>query len=124
MQNCRKEALLSKELVTIDTDMDIETNFDDMVTDGFDNIELQNLFQELEFQALQNQIKSFSGDMPIPAKKPEKDYKALIELAEIKSFITSIKESVWLSFDLETTSVEPMKCDIVGLSFSINKDST
>ena len=103
--------------------MDIETNFDDMVTDGFDNIELQNLFQELEFQALQNQIKSFSGDMPIPAKKPEKNYKALIELEEIKSFIASIKESVWLSFDLETTSVEPMKCDIVGLSFSINKDS-
>ena len=123
MQNCRKEALLSKELVTIDTDMEIEINFDDMVTDGFDNIELQNLFQELEFQALQNQIKSFSGDMPIPAKKPEKNYKALIELEEIKSFIASIKESVWLSFDLETTSVEPMKCDIVGLSFSINKDS-
>ena len=73
LQNCREEALLSKELVTIDTDMEIETNFDDMVTDGFDNIELQNLFQELEFQALQNQIKSFSGDMPIPAKKPEKD---------------------------------------------------
>ena len=47
----------------------------------------------------------------------------MIELEEIKSFIASIKESVWLSFDLETTSVEPMKCDIVGLSFSINKDS-
>mgnify|MGYP002050518614 CR=1 FL=1 len=31
-----------------------------------------------------------------------------------------IKEGEWLSFDIETTSVQPMSCDIVGFSFSNN----
>ena len=123
LQNCQEDALLSKELVTIDTEMAIDTNFDDMATDGFNIPQLQELFQELEFQALQSQIKYFSGEIPTPEKRPEKDYKALIKSEEIKSFIDLIKEGSWLSIDLETTSVEPMKCDIVGLSFSINKNS-
>ena len=61
LQNCREEALLSKELVTIDTEMKIDINFDDMLTDGFNIDELDLIFQELEFQALQNQLRSLKG---------------------------------------------------------------
>ena len=123
LQNCREEALLSKELVTIDTEMRIDINFDDMLTDGFNMEELDLIFQELEFQALQNQLRSLKGETPSVEKRPKKDYKSLTKIEQIKTFINSIEEGAWLAFDLETTSVEPMNCDIVGLSFSTGKDS-
>jgi len=123
LQNCREDAILSQELVTIKTDMDLDTNFDDMATDGFDVNALDGLFRELEFQALQTQLNAFHGEVPTQEKRPEKNYKALIELNDIQSFVDKVKTGEWLSFDLETTSVEPMRCDIVGLSFSTTKDS-
>ncbi len=123
LQNCREEAILSQELVTIKTDMDLDTNFDDMATDGFDVNALDALFRELEFQALQTQLNAFHGEVPTQEKRPEKDYRALVELNEIQSYVNEVKEGEWLSFDLETTSVEPMRCDIVGLSFSTTENS-
>tara|TARA_Y100000590_G_scaffold118306_1_gene135363 strand:+ start:23070 stop:25787 length:2718 start_codon:yes stop_codon:yes gene_type:complete len=123
LQNCREAAILSQELVTIKTDMDLDTNFDDMATDGFDVNVLDGLFRELEFQALQTQLNAFHGEVPTQEKRPEKNYKALIELNDIHSFVDKVETGEWLSFDLETTSVEPMRCDIVGLSFSTTKDS-
>ena len=123
LQNCREEALLSKELVTIDTEMKIDINFDDMLTDGFNIDELDLIFQELEFQALQNQLRSLKGEVPSIENRPKKDYKSLTKIEEINTFINSIEEGAWLAFDLETTSVDPMNCDIVGLSFSSQKDT-
>ena len=118
LQNCRKEALLSKELVTIDTEMQIDINFDDMLTDGFNIDKLDLIFQELEFQALQNQLRSLKGETPSVEKRPKKDYKSLTKIEEIKKFVSSIEQGAWLAFDLETTSVEPMNCDIVGMASS------
>ncbi|MBL7011201.1 MAG: DNA polymerase I, partial [Candidatus Marinimicrobia bacterium] len=118
LQNCRKEALLSQELVTIDTQMDIEENFEAMATNGFDVNAMDEIFRELEFQALQNQLNAFQGEVPTQEDRPEKDYKAFLTLDELRSFVNGLKKGEWLSFDLETTSVEPMRCDIVGFSFS------
>lgn len=123
LQNCREKALLSQELVTIDTQMDIDEDYEAMVTNGFDVNAIDSLFLELEFQALQTQLNAFHGEVPNQEDRPEKDYKALLTLDELRSFINGLKKGKWLSFDLETTSVYPMQCDIVGFSFSIKADT-
>lgn len=122
LQSGREKALLSQELVTIDTNMNIDSNFEEMATDGFDVNELEELFHELEFQALINQIKSFKSEVPSQNEESEKDYKTLLDLIDIQKFANSIKEGEWLSFDLETTSLDPMSCDIVGFSFATKKN--
>ena len=122
LQSGREKALLSQELVTIDTNMNIDSNFEEMATDGFDVNELEGLFHELEFQALINQIKSFKSEVPSQNEESEKDYKTLLDLIDIQKFANSIKEGEWLSFDLETTSLNPMSCDIVGFSFATKKN--
>lgn len=122
LQSGREKALLSQELVTIDTNMNIDSNFEEMATDGFDVNELEGLFHELEFQALINQIKSFKSEVPLQNEESEKDYKTLLDLIDIQKFANSIKEGKWLSFDLETTSLDPMSCDIVGFSFATKKN--
>ena len=122
LQSGREKALLSQELVTIDTNMNIDSNFEEMATDGFDVNELEGLFHELEFQALINQIKSFKSEVPSQNEESEKDYKTLLDLIDIQKFANSIKEGEWLSFDLETNSLDPMSCDIVGFSFATKKN--
>ena len=83
LQSGREKALLSQELVTIDINMDIDPNFEDMATDGFNVNELDSLFHELEFQALINQIKTFKSEVPIQNKESEKDYRSLLDLVDI-----------------------------------------
>ena len=123
LQNARSEALLSKDLVTIDTNMDLDIDFSTLKTNDIDKESLADIFQELEFESLQKQI--LGNEIPNSKKKdaPKKDYKVLYSEDDIKIFLGSIKESEWLSFDIETTSVNPMSCDIVGFSFS-NRQNT
>tara|TARA_B100001778_G_scaffold272502_1_gene234734 strand:- start:5164 stop:7881 length:2718 start_codon:yes stop_codon:yes gene_type:complete len=123
LQNARNEAFLSKELVTIDTNMDIDIDFSTLKTNDIDKGSLVDIFQELEFESLQKQILGSAGAVQKKKDVPKKDYKALFSEDEIKDFFMKIKEGEWLSFDIETTSVQPMSCDIVGFSFS-NKENT
>ncbi|MDP6339602.1 MAG: DNA polymerase I [Candidatus Marinimicrobia bacterium] len=118
LQNCREEALLSQELVTIETNMEIDTDYESMATNGFDVNALDEIFRDLEFQALQTQLNAFHGEVPTQEERPEKDYKSLLTQGEIQAFVNGLKKGQWLSFDLETTSVNTMQCDIVGFSFS------
>ena len=123
LQKCREEAVLSQELVTLKTDMNINADYKDMVTDGFDANAMDEIFRELEFQALQKQLNTFHGKVPTHEKRPEKDYSSILNKVDLDTFVKGVKKGKWLSFDLETTSVEPMLCDIVGLSFSSQADS-
>ena len=123
LQKGREVAVLSQELVTIKTDMDIRTDYEDMVTDGFDVNAMDEIFRELEFQALQKQLNTFYGEVPTQEKRPEKNYSSILNKVDLDTFVKGVKKGKWLSFDLETTSVEPMLCDIVGLSFSTQADS-
>ena len=123
LQNCREEAVLSQELVTLKTDMNINADYKDMVIDGFNVNAMDEIFRELEFQALQKQLNTFHGEVPNHEKRPEKNYLSILNKVDLDTFVKDIKKDKWLSFDLETTSVEPMLCDIVGLSFSTQADS-
>ena len=123
LQNARTEALLSKELVTIDTNMDLDLDFSTLKTNDLDKESLIDIFQELEFESLLKQILGTGGQAQKKNDLPKKYYKTLFTEDEVKSFFASIKNDEWLSFDIETTSVQPMSCDIVGFSFS-NKKNT
>ena len=123
LQNARTEALLSKELVTIDTNMDLDLDFSTLKTNDLDKESLIDIFQELEFESLLKQILGTGGQAQKKKDLPKKYYKTLFTEDEVKSFFASIKNDEWLSFDIETTSVQPMSCDIVGFSFS-NKKNT
>ncbi|MFC1550346.1 DNA polymerase I [Candidatus Neomarinimicrobiota bacterium] len=119
----REDALLSRELVTIDTAVDINREIADLVRNEFETDALIELFQKLEFSSLLSQIADVNT---IPAReisKPTKDYNIIINTNQLKSFIRSIKPNKLLSIDLETTSVNPMLAEIVGLSFSSKSNS-
>ena len=121
--NCKKEALLSKELVTIEVNMEIDQEINSFDSSKYDEEALEELFNNLEFYTMLSQMKQVKTPSGKINKRNDKNYQCLDDHIKIKQFIDSLSEGEWLSFDLETTSVIPMECDIVGISFS-NKPNT
>lgn len=120
--NNRENAVLSKELVTIDINVELDCNIDELKRSEFDIDALSELFQQFEFSGLMKQLPNFQMDtIPLPVESV-KDYITVQNIDDLKLFINSIDSSKPLSLDLETTSIDPMLAEIVGFSFSVEKD--
>ena len=119
--NGRDKAFLSKELVTIIKDVDVDTNVENFLLKSFDQEALGKKFEELEFYAL---LKYLAIDAPETfTKKEEKNYQTILDLKALKKMVDELKNAKYVSIDLETTSVNPMLAEIVGISVSYNKNS-
>ena len=121
LMNGRDKAFLSKELVTIIKDVDVDTNVENFLLKSFDQEALGKKFEELEFYAL---LKYLAIDAPETfTKKEEKNYQTILDLKALKEMVDKLKNAKYVSIDLETTSVNPMLAEIVGISVSYNKNS-
>jgi DNA polymerase-1 len=113
------DALLSKELVTIKTDIDLDMELDKFRYEGFDKARLRSLFDELEFKNLLREL----GDGGGPVEKPDENravpydnYSLILTEDDLDRVIGRIKETGEVSIDLETTSTDPMLAEIVGIA--------
>lgn len=113
-----EKAFLSKLLATIKTDAPIEVKLEDLKSKKVNEKALIKLFEELEFFSL---IKSFKKN--ITEEKPKKNYKSLSTVNEVQELTTILKSTELLSVDLETTSIQPMEAEIVGISLSWEPNS-
>ena len=120
--NNKDNAFLSKQLVTILTDVTVDASLSDFEKKEANNTKLESIFKELEFTGLLKKIGSDTSISPETVQR-EKEYDLITSLDRLQSFADSIKEGEWLSVDLETTSVNPMIAEIVGFSFSVKKDT-
>jgi len=108
-----KSAKFSKMLATIKTDVPLDIKIDNLKSVSVNESSLNKIFEELEFFTL---IKSFQK---IEEKRqPEKQYKTISKLSELKELVKILYKVPLLSVDLETTSTSPMEAEIVGVSLS------
>ena len=119
--NGKDDAYLSKDLVTIVKDVDIDTTLDSFILKSFDQESLGKKFEELEFYAL---LKYLAIDSPSStSKKVDKNYSTILNVDDLKKMVSNILNAQFVSVDLETTSVDPMVAQIVGISISFKKNS-
>ena len=121
LKNESELAYLSKKLVTIKTDMDLDVDFKDLRLKEFNLKKLTNIFDELEFNKFKKEL-NFSNSIK-KNNKIKKSYLIVDDDSKLRNMINELKNSKLISLDLETTSVNPIEADIVGFSFSINKNS-
>jgi len=120
LTNGREIAYLSRELVTIVKDVDVDTSIENFIINSFNHEDLSKKFEELEFFGL---LKYLSvDDVDIKTKTIEKVYKTILNIDELKDLVKKVQNSDMVSIDLETTSVNPMVAEIVGVSISFKKD--
>jgi len=119
-----ENARLSKELVTILTEVDLTCAVTELEKRDIDLDACAEKFTELEFHALIRQLTPESKAVLKPKiSETEKKYKTILSEKDLDELVKELGQAKRISFDLETTSVLPMEADIVGLSFSTVPDS-
>ena len=111
----RADAYLSRELVTIKTDVEVGTGIEDFRYGGYAVEDLQKIFSELEFDKLLDEIGA--SRPPDESEAVTYDsYETVFEEESLARVVSMTEEAGELSIDLETDSKLPMNARIVGFS--------
>ena len=116
LSDYKQEAELSKDLVTLRTDLKIPLKLDDLRIKKPNTDKLNKLYSELEFDSL-------LGTKKETTSRKSSNYRSIINKKEFKELLINLKETTFLSLDLETTSPNPLKAEIVGISFCYDAGS-
>src|SRR5688572_16114736 len=111
-----QEALLSKRLVTIMTDLDIPLDLADLECGPADRERLKELFLELEFHTL---VRDHAA--PDPKKPIERavTYRTLYEPSEVAEVVERARQQGSLALDTQTSSIDAMRAELVGLAIAL-----
>jgi DNA polymerase-1 len=104
---------LSRRLVTLVRDLDIELDLDRYAVQEPDEEETVRLFRELEFSSL---LPDF---LKKPRRPSEKEFHTISEEAELRTLAARIAAAGEVALDTETDSASPTRARLVGLSFSL-----
>lgn len=113
---------LSRELVTIKRDVPLHESLDDLKLRTPDHDRLRDIYQQLEFVtwlrelAKQDESGSAQGDS---ASTTEVTYETILTKSAFKRWLSQLKKSELVAFDTETTSLDYMMAEVVGVSFSV-----
>ncbi len=131
----KKMALLSRQLVTINTSMELEFKLADFELKSADNTELKKLFYEFEFSSLLGELGNHPAAVvsppspssprpPVTAAPPSSPspiasrYETILTAADFARWLKRLKQSKIFALDIETTSLHPVRARMVGISFS------
>ena len=115
LERDKENAFMSRELVSIDTEMDLEFNSDLMILGKIDSVKLKKMFEEFEF------VSFLEGMQDRTANSLEVDrseYKTILTEKSFNDLIESLAKKKSFAFDVETTSKRPVWARLVGISFS------
>lgn len=133
----KDKAFLSKQLVTIDTDVELEILHSDIKLNTPDYDRLDTLFKEMGFRTLREKWLSKAGndfsnvetiaDEPAPVIKTidnsDHNYQLISNKEDLDKLIADIPKDKLLSFDLETDALDRLSCSIVGIALAWEEGS-
>jgi len=106
-----EQARLSKQLVCLVDDLPLEVDYDNFAISEPNREVLTDLFKELEFHKL---LQEFSSD----ERADGQNYRAVLTEAQLDELVEALKKAGRFAFDTETTSLEAVRADLVGISFA------
>ena len=143
--------IFSKFLATIKIDVPIDFDADSLKREKVDEEKLRSIFDELEFKAIASRVFGDVKKQPLssPINQPtqgslfaefeeeeteEKKYSNLSDLKSIEhnyyildneekinELIHKIESRKMVSFDTETTGIDPLSSELVGMSFAVEE---
>ncbi len=102
-------ALLSRKLVSLSDHVPVDLKLEDLVILEPDSEKLREIFRELEFKKLMEELPArrtldFSG------------YCTIVTMEDLLEWVETLRRIGRLAVDTETTSTEPMRARLVGIS--------
>ncbi|MCL0045637.1 DNA polymerase I [Nitrospinaceae bacterium] len=115
LERDKENAFMSRELVSIDTEMDLDFNSDLMKLGKIDSAKLKKMFEEFEFVSF---LEGMQDGTTNALKIDRSEYKTILTKKSFNDLIESLAKKKSFAFDVETTSKRPVWARIVGISFS------
>jgi len=106
------QARLSRKLVTLLDDVELEVDYAQLALSEPDREALTALFKELEFQKLLQEFSSAD-------QASGEGYRGVLDEAGFGDMVKALEKARRFAFDTETTGLDPLRADLVGLSFSV-----
>lgn len=122
LETDKDNALLSRRLVTLDTEMKLDCQVEDLKMKEPDTYKLRALYTEFEFKSLLENLPEGSEDSgktsETESKKVESHYETIMDEQALDALVKKLKKAKEFALDLETTSKHPTRAEMVGISFS------
>ncbi|MDX2418171.1 MAG: DNA polymerase I [Xanthomonadales bacterium] len=108
---------LSQDLATIRSDLDLEQNVSQLRRGSVDENALREFLQRNEFSSW---LRELGAQDESESTKPELNYTTILDIASFSKWLEKLESSDLIAFDTETTSLDPMQAELVGLSFAVD----
>ena len=149
IENNREQILFSKFLATIKTDVPVALDMEALKRESPNEEELRRLFEELEFRSLLDRVlkvekKAAPSPTPVSGdlfgffaaedtedsknsnlsslESLDYDYQLIDNEDKIDDFLQNILTKEIFSIDTETTGTDPIRAELVGMSFSFKEN--
>ena len=123
----------ARKLLSIKCDVPLDVTIEDLAPKPENVAELSALFEHLEFKAWLNELqgrgaqdaeKKESQDSPAarsaePKPLLPREYETVLTDGQLQAWLEKIESAAIVSFDTETTSLDPLTAQLVGVSLSI-----
>ena len=109
------QARLSKTLVTIVTDMQLDLGLEDLARRERDGEKLHELFLRYQFRNHMKDLQAEAGAAAAPGIDRGR-YRTVRTEAELQAVVQGCREAGRFAFDLETTSLDPQQAALVGFA--------
>jgi DNA polymerase-1 len=122
----RDNAYLSYRLATIATDLDLAMKHTDIENGEPDADALRTLYQDLEFKSWLDELERGTapeapaedgGDRSSARDAPH--YDTVLDEALFDAWLEKLRKAELFAFDTETTSLDYMRAELVGVSFAV-----
>ena len=124
---------VSRELVTLKQDMTLDVSFDDLEVQDPEPETLLGFLAEMEFRTLSARIaaklgvdppviaelEALAGTAPAQTGFDAEKYECVRDAAALQVWIDRIRDRGWVAVDTETTGLDEMQADLVGICLSV-----
>lgn len=114
---------LSKQLATILCSVPLEIAPTDLQKQPVDAQQLQTLFRDLEFRNVEAWLGTAATPEPKQANSAQVCYANVLNQSDFQDWLEKLASAALISIDLETTSLNYMQAEIVGVSFAVSAHS-
>ena len=132
MAEYEEQARLSYKLATIDVDLNLDYSPQTLTPEQADTDKLADLYSEYEFKRWYTEVTSSQAtpaaansdtqskdtdEEEVAASDIETDYTTILDEATFNQWFEKIQQADIVAFDTETTSLDYMEAELVGMSF-------
>ncbi|RYU58603.1 DNA polymerase I [Methylolobus aquaticus] len=123
LRGCLDQIPLSKQLATIACDLPLHLSSDSLRRQAVQTDVLREIAAELEFSSWLKQLNGTGSPAPMAAttapEEPSREYEMVVTESALHAWLAELERAELFAFDTETSSLNYMDAEIIGVSFAI-----